>query len=144
MENSGKPNWTAAPDKIDEGWANYLIEQIEKIAPAFFMCTYKMHNLTNNIATPGYDMGSQDAIRTYALSIVCETMELIQELNWKPWKKTKKEIDREKVKKEFADIIAFIGVLTTILKTYGIEPEELGRAYAEVERDNVKRFTTNY
>jgi len=82
---------------------------------------------------------SKDAIRTYVLSMVVELAELVQCLDWKPWK-NKKELDLENIASEFADILAFQGIIIKYLDTYGIGPVQLADAYAKKSVVNIDRF----
>lgn len=59
---------------------------------------------------------SKDNIRQYSLAMIDEVLEYIRELGWKDWKLPRVP-DPTRVVDEFADILAFMGVLLQ----YGIE-----------------------
>lgn len=83
---------------------------------------------------------SKDTLRTYVLAIFVELGEFLQELDWKPWK-TKADVDKEKVAAEFADILAFLGVLLVQLQEgLGIDASDLAIAYKNKSVVNVERF----
>lgn len=87
---------------------------------------------------------SKDALRTYALALVVEAAEFLQTLDWKPWKNPGKAEasapDRERTADEFADILAFLGVLIVYLERMGLTPKDLAQAYMRKSVVNVDRF----
>lgn len=48
------------------------------------------------------------AIKEIMLAMIVECVELLNEVNWKSWKKTRKEIDLEQARFEVADLMAFL------------------------------------
>jgi dimeric dUTPase (all-alpha-NTP-PPase superfamily) len=82
---------------------------------------------------------TKDAIRTYTLAMIVETSEFLQTLNWKPWKDMK-NLDKDRVVDEFADILAFQGIIIHYLFCLGITPGELAEAYAKKSITNIERF----
>lgn len=68
-------------------------------------------------------------LRNMALALFIETAELVQELDWKPWKK-KSDVDLEKVAYEFADVLAFLGHILRHLERLGVNSSQISRAYA--------------
>lgn len=85
------------------------------------------------------ELPTKDQLRTYFLAMMVETGELLQELNWKPWKKDK-TIDKARVVDEFADILAFLGILITYLNRLGMSTDDLAAAYVSKTRVNINRF----
>ena len=96
-------------------------------------------DLTPDCIPPIGDEPTQDQIRTYALALMIETSEFVQELNWKPWKENK-AINQERIIDEFADILAFTGILLVYLDRLGIPMQELALGYVKKTRVNVDRF----
>lgn len=86
---------------------------------------------------------SKGAVRSYALALMVETAEFIQELDWKPWKNGKK-VDRNRVADEFADILAFLGILILYLDRMGIPPGMLANQYREKSKVNIDRFISQH
>jgi hypothetical protein len=84
-------------------------------------------------------VASKDMWRTYVLAMTVELMEFLQTLNWKPWK-DKKEIDIVRITDEFADILAFQGIIIKYLDSMGIGPVQLAEAYAKKTIVNIDRF----
>jgi len=84
-------------------------------------------------------IGEKDVLRTYVLALMVELGEFVQTLNWKPWRDVPDK-SRDKTLDEFADILAFIGVLLTILKARGISTLDITEAYIAKERVNISRF----
>ena len=80
-----------------------------------------------------------DAIRTYVLAMTVELMEFVQTLDWKPWKQ-KSNLDIERIVDEFADILAFQGVLIYYLYLLGISPEMIELGYRKKSIENIDRF----
>mgnify|MGYP000429717305 CR=1 FL=1 len=85
------------------------------------------------------ELPSKDAIRTYVLAMTVELMEFVQTLDWKPWKQ-KSNLDIERIVDEFADILAFQGVLIYYLYLLGISPEMLELGYRKKSIENIDRF----
>jgi len=86
---------------------------------------------------------SKDAMRTYFMALVVELGELLQETDWKPWK-DKQHIDRENIAEEFADVLAFLGVILIQLDALGVPPGVLANAYIHKTGKNVARFLGEY
>lgn len=78
-------------------------------------------------------------VKTYCLAMVDETMELLHEFNWKPWK-TPHELDATRIMKEMTDIIAFNGVLINMVcEAIGTTPLKIGMAYLGTTINNIER-----
>lgn len=108
-----------------------------------------IHSATNKIASNGNYMlsevlGKPETWRTYVLAAFVELAEFIQVLPWKPWRDSVKEIDSDKLLDEFADVLAFIGVLITILGELGYTPDDIARTYISKEFVNIDRFEDKY
>jgi dimeric dUTPase (all-alpha-NTP-PPase superfamily) len=85
-----------------------------------------------------------DQLRSVVLALHVELNELLQQLNWKPWKKTRNPVHPALVAGEFADILAFLGLLIIYLNRAGISVEDLTNAYADKTAVNIVRFKTGY
>jgi len=104
-----------------------------------------IHNATNKLVNHNGKvlndvLGDKDVLRTYVLATFVELAEFIQVLPWKPWRESVSGINSEKLLDEFADILAFIGVLITILNNIGFTPYNIADAYIKKERINIERF----
>ena len=95
--------------------------------------------LTKDCIPPRGKKPSKDNVRTYSLALMIELGEFVQELNWKPWKEDK-EINKIRVADEFADILAFLGILIVYMDAFGISPTDLARAYLSKTEVNIDRF----
>lgn len=81
---------------------------------------------------------TKEGVAVVAAALQVELGEFINELDWKPWKKH--SVDREAVVEEFADIMAFLGLLMLHLEArYGIAVEDLADAYLTKSVKNVDR-----
>lgn len=81
---------------------------------------------------------TKEGVAVVAAALQVELGEFINELDWKPWKKH--HVDREAVVEEFADIMAFLGLLMLHLEArYGITVEDLADAYLTKSVKNVDR-----
>jgi hypothetical protein len=89
-------------------------------------------------AIPSMDGPTKDAIRSYSLALMIEIAEFVQTLDWKPWKT--KSVDPDRVVDEFADILAFLGVILLQLEAMGITPGMLARGYTQKSIVNIERF----
>jgi hypothetical protein len=92
-----------------------------------------------NCIPPKNELPTKDAVRTYILAMINETCELLQELDWKPWK-SKNTIDIPKVVDEFADILAFQGIIIHYLNLLGITPNMLAEGYRLKSIKNIERL----
>lgn len=70
-----------------------------------------------------------------------ECSEMLQELNWKPWKKTKKDVDEAKVREEIIDVFHFLLELMII---HGITATDLRYTYEAKMAINNKRQDNGY
>lgn len=86
----------------------------------------------------------KEHIRTYGLALMMEVGELINELDWKPWK-FRHEVDFENVVKEYSDVLAFLGIVTLLLERRfpGFTTAVAARKYIDVSLDNVERIKGN-
>lgn len=83
---------------------------------------------------------SPEQVRTYFLALAVELYELMNEFPaWKPWKEPK-PVDRDRVIDEFADILAFLGLILYYIETLGIDMVDLAEGYAKKTNVNVSRF----
>lgn len=85
---------------------------------------------------------TKDQLKEVYVATSVEFAELMQELNWKSWKPTFVE-DKELVAKEFADILAFLGLFMVYLDKLGVNTDELAEAYVQKTKLNVDRFIGN-
>jgi len=114
--------------------------EIEVLTQAFNIMR-KVHKMSNA------DMGggvNDKSVGTFTLALMVECAEFLQLWNWKPWKKVDKAFKELDVLDEFADILAFVGVLMTILETKNISPQEIARAYAHKVEVNAQRMLGTY
>ena len=92
-----------------------------------------------NINRPDVGTGSPESLRQYSLALVVETAELLQELDWRAWR-VGKAIDRERVADEFADILAFLGILTMdVMAQAGLTEQDLAEAFTRKTDVNIAR-----
>lgn len=88
--------------------------------------------------------GSRTAIVDYSFALTEEVHEIARELSWRPWR-TPKPPDVEKVTEEFADLLAFLGVMIVNAATAcGMRPAEfaemIAKQYGTVSVRNFNRF----
>lgn len=83
---------------------------------------------------------TRENIVMYFLALIDEITELLHELNWKQWA-NEKVVDRQRVADEFADVLAFLGVITLYIFQMGVTAEDLSRAYSHKSIVNILRFT---
>lgn len=93
-----------------------------------------------NYARPQDMEGSKDAVRTYVLAMIVELSELVQELDWKAWKDRQAPPDNERVADEFADVLAFLGVITAnVMAQTGLTYKQLSQAFTDKTKTNLRR-----
>lgn len=80
-----------------------------------------------------------DQIALYMLCLVDELGELAKEMGYKTWKPM--EIDNERVADEFADVLAFFGLITHyVMELTGLDEKDLAEAYRAKTFRNIERF----
>ncbi len=80
-----------------------------------------------------------ETTRTYILATIVELTELMDELDWKLWTPPQ-PLDKDKIADEFADILAFLGIIQWILyHRVGLTPYDLARAYKAKTIENADR-----
>jgi len=72
--------------------------------------------------------------------LIVEATEVLDEINWKPWKKTTKRINHQKLREEIIDILQFWG---NIVNSAGFTAEEMEREYARKYQICLKRIEEN-
>lgn len=106
---------------------------------ALYYTQRSISDLSGKAVTLG-EPPSKDQIRTVFVALFVELGELVQELDWKPWKEPK-QVDNAKIAGEFADILAFIGLLLVYFEGLGVDANKLAEAYLEKSKTNYARFT---
>ena len=99
-------------------------------------------------AIPGpEDRNTKDAVRTYTLAMMVEIAEWVQTVGWKPWKDNDSDSHLREhssvVAEEFADILAFLGILMIYMDNWNIDAIELADAYLAKSVVNMERITNN-
>ena len=78
---------------------------------------------------------------TTSFALLDEVHEFARELNWKPWKKTKKEVDLRKVQLELIDAFHFMLELMII---WGLDANQIFELYQSKLAENHKRQDGGY
>ena len=86
----------------------------------------------------GHDNLDHDTLARYGLALMIEVAEATNETSWKAWRTRPADLDR--VREEWADIFAFIGVWMLLLEKMGISTEDLAREYDMKNEENHRRF----
>jgi NTP pyrophosphatase (non-canonical NTP hydrolase) len=99
-------------------------------------------------AIPGpEDRNTKDAVRTYTLAMMVEIAEWVQTVDWKPWKNHDADSHLKEhssiVAEEFADILAFLGILMIYMDNWNIDATEVAEAYLAKSEVNMRRITDN-
>lgn len=81
------------------------------------------------------------AMKTYIMALQVELVEVLNELNWKPWKQTRKQIDMSKLKDELIDCTHF---LLELLIIAGMDAEETHKLYWQKMQVNLTRQAKGY
>lgn len=87
------------------------------------------------------ESGREDKLARTARNIMMEGAELMDQLNWKEWKKTKKQVEWEQVRYEIADIMAFL--MNAAIEA-GMTAEDFFQFYMRKAEVNVKRQENKY
>lgn len=93
-----------------------------------------------NLNRPQDMNGGKEALNVAFTSLMVELGELAQELDIKPWKVRNTPPDPFKVADEFADVIAFFGVLmVNIMEQVGLDVYSFAKAFADKTEVNIAR-----
>lgn len=83
------------------------------------------------------EMGTY-SVKDYAFALQMEVAELIDSLNWKPWRKTPSLIkDEENLKREIVDCLYFLHHIATAA---GFTEVDLEKKFIEVDMNNRRRY----
>ena len=96
-----------------------------RLTPFLFENPYKPGKLT------------KEGVTAVSAALMVEVAELINELDWKPWKT--KAPDPAKVTEELADVLAFLGMLLLHLEASGIDLSQMAEDYYRKALKNVDR-----
>jgi NTP pyrophosphatase (non-canonical NTP hydrolase) len=117
---------------FDEGATDILAEAL-----AILVATERLLVVNNPEGGPTLD---KDAVREYAFALCGEVHELADELGWKSWK-LPREPDHERSKDEFADVLAFLGVMAQLTNTLaGTNCWSLAEQFRAKSRVNIERI----
>ena len=75
------------------------------------------------------------------LALLDETHEVLREINWKSWKKTKKDIDGDKLLEELSDVFHFYINLCLV---WGFDAKDVYGAYLKKDEENYNRIKRAY
>ena len=103
---------------------------------------YDLQKILQNrmIATKYKDVPKQTVTNTMFLALVAETMELLEETAWKPWKE-QVLFTKPPCLKELADVMHFF---LAVMIQLNITPEELFNEYIKKNEENHKRQNEGY
>ena len=91
------------------------------------------------------DRFTEDQAQQYTkdniLSLLDETHEVLREINWKHWKKTKKVIDKDHLKEELTDVFHFF---INLCLAWGFTSNEIYDAYLEKDHEIIDRHNRGY
>jgi dimeric dUTPase (all-alpha-NTP-PPase superfamily) len=82
-----------------------------------------------------------DTFKEYLMALIGELTEVLQELNWKPWKKTRKQVDLEKFHTEIVDCWHFLLELSIIA---GLDSSKIYNLYLNKNQVNLSRQSSGY
>lgn len=83
----------------------------------------------------------QEAIPHFMFALVCELGEIGDAINWKSWKKTKKEVDMDNLKMEFIDALHF---LLEMMIMCGMDSKTIYKEYCKKMDENFNRQARGY
>lgn len=85
--------------------------------------------------------GKEVWTKEHIMSIVAESMELLDLINWKHWKTKTKTINREEIKKEFIDLLHFVLAIAVV---WELSADEIYEAYRIKHEINLRRHEEGY
>jgi len=95
-----------------------------------------------NLTDPRFkDDMNEEYIKDMCLAAHSEVNEILNEINWKPWKKTRTNIDKQKYKNEVIDLLHFV---LNLALAADMTPEEMFHLYIQINKENIKRQEEEY
>lgn len=115
---------------------NLTKSNIENNHPIDFKELLYIQDLLND--SMGYPSGvGEKGVKENMLALIVEATEVLDEINWKPWKKNKKEVNREKFITEMTDILQFWSNAATVMN---VSIEEISNSLRNKWLVNIKRI----
>ncbi len=105
---------------------------------AIFEIQIALQNLTD---TRFKDDMNNEYIKDMCLAAHSEISEILNEVNWKPWKKSNKTICPEKYKGEVIDLMHFV---INLGLAASMTPDELFHMYIQKNKENLQRQKEGY
>ncbi len=93
--------------------------------------------LMSAMGWPGGAPKNEEAAKGHLLAAIHECTEAMNELNWKPWKSTAKEVDRVAFATELMDIVQFVANAALVMD---FEAAELEAALRVKWKENYRRI----
>lgn len=78
---------------------------------------------------------------TNHLAAVDELMEMLREVGWKPWSKTRGWVRKQHLTEEIVDLLHFVA---NIAAAAGIDGDEIAQEYERKQNENRRRMATGY
>lgn len=119
---------------------------VDKLTDLFEKQRFLMKKLGVPFANTPAEFVDNEAVLTstfkeYAMALIVELTETLQELNWKPWKKTKKPLEWSKIHEEMIDIWHFLLELSIIV---GLDSSKIHTVYLVKNQENLARQKKGY
>jgi len=76
-------------------------------------------------------------IKEACLALIVEAVEILSEINWKPWKRKRKKINEGALKEEIIDALHFLLEIMVLLK---MNSKEVMKQYLGKREVNLKRI----
>lgn len=83
----------------------------------------------------------QQYTKDNVLGLLDETHEILRETNWKHWRKTKKDIDKQHLLEELSDAMHFF---INLCIAWGLSADELYEAYLKKDKKIYERIEGDY
>jgi dimeric dUTPase (all-alpha-NTP-PPase superfamily) len=80
-------------------------------------------------------------IKDLLLALIAEAIEVLNCINWKPWKSSRMLVDERRVLDEIVDCLHFVCATSVIL---GITAHDLHSGYLTKMQENIKRQQNKY
>ena len=85
--------------------------------------------------------GQEKLTKEFSLAIISEVGELLDQVNWKVWKKQYKAVDVEELRYELIDIFIFT---ITLMQVWKMDSKDLMKYYLAKTGENHARIKRNY
>lgn len=96
-------------------------ELCRRMSPSYAEGTYSPFSAVRHEQHPRLEQMKTEETKVLVMALHCELTELMDALNWKPWRKSKKDLDFNNIEEEICDMWHFLMELSLL---WNVNPEK--------------------